>query len=189
MAISLKYSIGFIIIVAAMLFAEDSDNSDSPISPFLGRWEIGGFSGYQRYGRNDSPVDAFFNGLYVPYHFSDSWFFQPVATLAFGLQGVNNRSYFNLGGKFGVMTPWSPCHFYHASGFAYQNSWGYSTGMFGDQVPYGYSGFVMPMEWGVKIDLPPKVGLLTLAFHLSVGNENENTQWGYGFTAGYSFLK
>jgi hypothetical protein len=45
------------------------------------------------------------------------------------------------------------------------------------------------MEWGVKIDLPPKVGLLTLAFHLSVGNENENTQWGYGFTAGYSFLK
>jgi|GEM_PF-5075610 hypothetical protein len=144
MAISLKYSIGFIIIVAAMLFAEDSDNSDSPISPFRGRWEIGGFSGYQRYGRNDSPVDAFFNGLYVPYHFSDSWFFQPVATLAFGLQGVNNRSYFNLGGKFGVMTPWSPCHFYHASGFAYQNSWGYSTACSATRFPMDIPDLLCP---------------------------------------------
>jgi hypothetical protein len=47
----------------------------------------------------------------------------------------------------------------------------------------------MPLEWGVKIEMPRKVGLLTLAFHLAVGNDDNNTQWGYAFTAGYSFLK
>jgi hypothetical protein len=185
-----KYTpVSLVLLVISSLFANDSSNVYPSSVSFNGMWEIGLFTGYQRYGRNDSPVDAFYSGLYAPYHFSDSWFFQPVVTLALGQQLISNRSYFDLGGKFGIMSSSSPCHFYHASGFAYQKSWGYTTNIYSEQVSSGFSGFVMPLEWGVKIEMPRKVGLLTLAFHLAVGNDDNNTQWGYAFTAGYSFLK
>jgi len=103
----------------------------------------------------------------LPIIFPTVGFFQPVVTLALAT-AHHNRSIFDLG-EFGIMSSRVAMPFYRiVRVFPIKNAWGYQTNNVIRDAPRRFFRICHAPE-GVKIEMPRKVGLLTLAFHLSVG--------------------
>jgi hypothetical protein len=170
-----------------------SNTKEIDTSSLRGYRELGFVGGLQIYGRSDSKTIGIPGGLYLAFHVSDHGFIQPVASFQLGISGVNNASYLQAGLKYGLMS--SPLGNYNhifwtywAFGCAYQHSWGTTTDGFGGDFLYSRHGFVVPIEFGIKKELSKRKSILTIAFSVAVGNDDNNTQWGYGITVAYTWL-
>jgi len=172
------------------VFAQDSAKTAPHAANLHGYNEFGFVSGYQRYGRDDSQLDFVPFGIFDVFGISDHQFLQPFATFLFGA----GRTYLHCGLKYGSFITETkddldtPLHYIWDTGLAYQQVWGIIAQRYGPDVSFSYPGFCAPFEFGVKWEFPKSKSALTFLGTIIVGNENENTQWGYGATVAYSWL-
>jgi hypothetical protein len=171
--------------------AQADDDSTSTHSKAIvsmrGATEFGFVSGYKRYGRNDSPTNLIPTGVFFSYCFSDHQFIQPFATYSFG-----TKFYFDCGLKYGVFLtqddPEGWVHYAWHFGIAYQNVNFERKNSSGEVDIIARSGFDAPIDFGIYWQIPHTKTLVTFLATVSVGNDNNNTLWGWGVLTSISIV-